>query len=176
MLPVRPRYLYAWCHLYVVSPLYVSVHAILGGVPDEETLAWRVSPKLTALKAVGVVAFPLLALALGGADEPVRLGSGVLAGLVMAVYLVRDLLVPVRVAANASGVTVAIGYAGRRHLPWPSVDRIRVDERQRLGTRSELLEIDAGESLHLFSAYELNAPCAEVAAALEALRERAATA
>jgi Bacterial PH domain len=141
-------------------------------VPDEQMMAWRVSPKLTALKAVGMVAFPAAAIAFGG--DPVRLVVGVLAGLVLAAYVARDVLVPVRVAADTSGVFVASGYAGRRHLPWPVVERIRVDERQRLGTRSELLEIDAGESLHLFSAYELNAPCAEVAAALEELRGRAA--
>jgi hypothetical protein len=69
---------------------------------------------------------------------------------------------------------VVTGFAGRRRLAWGDIERIRVDERQRLGTRSELLEIDAGESLHLFSAYELNAPCAEVAAALEGLRAAAA--
>jgi hypothetical protein len=135
-------------------------------------LSWRVSPKLTALKGAGAAAFPLAALVFGG--DPVRLGFGALAGLVMAGYLVRDLLAPVRVAADATGVTVATGFAGRRHLPWRDIERIRVDERQRLGTRSELLEIDAGESLHLFSAYELNAPCVEVAAALEDLRARAA--
>jgi hypothetical protein len=143
-------------------------------VPDEEMLAWRVSPKLTALKAAGMLAFPVAAVAFGG--DPVRLVAGVLAGLVLAAYVARDLLVPVRVAADTTGVVVASGYAGRLHLPWPAVERIRVDERQRLGTRSELLEIDAGESLHLFSAYELNAPCAEVAAALEDLRARSVAA
>jgi hypothetical protein len=146
--------------------------AILVGVSEASTLTWRVSPRLTVLKAAGAAAFPLVALAFGG--DPVRLGVGVAAGLVLVAYVVRDLLVPVRVAADRGGITVVTGFAGRRRLAWGDIERIRVDERQRLGTRSELLEIDAGESLHLFSAYELNAPCAEVAAALEGLRAAAA--
>ena len=47
------------------------------------------------------------------------------------------------------------GFARRRHVAWPQVERIRVDRRERLGLRSQLLEIDAGTSLHLFSTHEL---------------------
>jgi hypothetical protein len=159
-----------------LGPIVRAARAILLRVPDDvhvpdDELRWRVSPKLIALKVAGAVAFPLVALAFGG--DPARLVFGVLAGLVLAAYALRDVLVPVRVAADASGVTVATGYAGHRRLPWSSVEKIQVYQRQRLGTRSELLEIDTGESLHLFSAYELNAPCVEVAEALEELREAA---
>jgi hypothetical protein len=76
----------------------------------------------------------------------------------------------VRIAADAAGITVVAGYAGRRELPWRRIERIRVDNRPRFGLRTETLEIDAGETLHLFGAYELGAPPAEVAARLEALR------
>jgi PH (Pleckstrin Homology) domain-containing protein len=131
-------------------------------------LRWRVSPRLTVMKVVGAVVFLLAGLLFLG--DPVRVGFAVVAGLVVAGYAVRDVLVPVRVAADPGGVTVVTEFAGRRHLGWAEIERIRVDERQRLGTRSQLLEIDAGESLHLFSAYELNAPVDEVAAALEELR------
>jgi hypothetical protein len=34
-----------------------------------------------------------------------------------------------------------------------------------------MLEIDAGDSLHLFSTYDLNAPCSDVAESLHKLRE-----
>jgi hypothetical protein len=45
-----------------------------------------------------------------------------------------------------------------------------VDRRERRGLRTELLEIDAGESLHLFSVHDLGVPPEEVADALTALR------
>jgi hypothetical protein len=137
-------------------------------------LSWRVSQKLTALKVLAAVAFLLVGVVFGG--DPTRVVIAVAAGLVLAAYALRDVLAPVRVAADPTGITVVTGYAGHRHLPWSAIERIRVDERQRLGTRSELLEIDAGESLHLFSAYELNAPCVEVAEALEQLRAASASA
>jgi hypothetical protein len=57
-------------------------------------------------------------------------------------------------------------------LDWSQIERVRVDDRQRFGLRSELLEIDTGEALYLFSTYDLDAPCADVAETLEALRTR----
>jgi len=127
-----------------------------------------VSRNLTVLKAAGAAAFLAVAVLFG--DDPVRVVVAVLAALVLGGYAVRDLLVPVRLSADTSGVTVVAGFAGRRVLPWDAIEKIRVDERRRLGARSQLLEIDAGESLHLFSAYELNAPVADVADALNAIR------
>jgi hypothetical protein len=97
----------------------------------------------------------------------------VAAALALAAFALRDLLAPVRLAADPTGVTVVSGFAGQRHLPWARIERIRVDERHRFGMRSQLLEIDTGDSLHLFSGYELSASCAEVAALLQALRSRA---
>jgi hypothetical protein len=49
-----------------------------------------------------------------------------------------------------------------------------VDERRRLGTRSELLEIDTGNSLHLFSTYDLGVSCWEAARVLAGLARRPA--
>jgi hypothetical protein len=135
-------------------------------------LRWRVNSGLTALKIGGVVLF-LLAAALGAAD-PFGFAIGVGAALVLGAFALRDLLAPVRLSADPTGVTVVAGFAGQRHLAWNEIERIRVDERRRLGARSQLLEIDAGESLHLFSGYELGASCAEVAELLESMRTRAA--
>jgi hypothetical protein len=42
-----------------------------------------------------------------------------------------------------------------------------------MGLRNELLEIDAGDSLHLFSGHDLGTDPAEVADALNALRASA---
>jgi len=134
----------------------------------QDRLAWRVSRGMVGLKAGGALVFTLLAVFSAG--EPVRLVVAGLAALVLAGYALRDLVAPVRLAADLDGVTVIAGYAGRRRLAWSQIERVRVDQRQRLGTRSELLEIDTGDSFHLLSAYDLGQPCVEVADALARLR------
>jgi len=58
------------------------------------------------------------------------------------------------------------GFAGRRQIPWAEVEAIRVDQRSRLGLSSRLLEVDTGETVHLFSGRELGADPADVAASL----------
>ena len=75
----------------------------------------------------------------------------VAAALFLAVWGLRDLIAPVRLSADAEGVTVVSGFAGRRRLPWAAIERITVDTRTRRGLRSETLEIDTGEAIHLFS-------------------------
>ncbi|NJC68721.1 PH domain-containing protein [Planosporangium thailandense] len=134
-------------------------------------LRWRVNGRLTGLKIAVAVVFLGLA-ALFGADLA-GLVVALVAAAALAAFALRDLMAPVRLAADAGGVTVVTGFAGHRHLPWASIERIRVDERHRLGVRSQLLEIDAGDSLHLFSGYELSAPCEDVAVVLQGLRSQA---
>ncbi len=138
-----------------------------GGDPADGVLRWRVSGPMVALKGAGVVAFALVALVLRG--DAAGLAAAGAGALLLAGYVLRDLLVPVRVAADRDGVTVVTGFAGRRRLDWAAVERVRVDDRQRLGTRSRLLEIDAGESLFLFGAAELGAPVEDVVAELDRL-------
>lgn len=129
---------------------------------------WRVPPAQPALKLIAAAVFALLAVAFHG--DPIALsGAGaVAAGLVA--WSIRDLLAPVRLAAGPGGVTVTKGFAGRRRLDWHRIDTIRVDRRPRLGIRTETLEIDAGETLHLFSRYDLGAEPVDVAATLNRLR------
>ena len=136
------------------------------GTPIEPS--WRVSPALTWGKASAAVVFTLVAVYY--LDEPEKAFVAVLGAAVAGIYGVRDLVAPVRLAADADGVTVISGFAGRRRLPWSRIERVRVDHRARLGMRSELLEIDAGDSLHLLSTYDLNADCADVAETLLRLR------
>jgi hypothetical protein len=88
----------------------------------------------------------------------------------LAAWAVRDVVVPVRLAAGPTGVTVVTGFAGRRRLAWSQIERVRVDRRQRIGLTSAVLELDTGRGLHLFSRYDLGAPPEEVAAALAGLR------
>ncbi|WP_229837095.1 PH domain-containing protein, partial [Dactylosporangium sucinum] len=117
--------------------------------PAPASARWRVSPGFVGLKcAVTVI---LVAAAVFFADDRRALTAAVVAALVAGGYALRDLLAPVRLAADLSGLTVVTGYAGHRRLAWSEVERIRVDTRSRAGLRSELLEIDTGDTLHLFS-------------------------
>jgi hypothetical protein len=134
-------------------------------------LRWRVNSGLTVLKIAAAVLFLIVAVLF--ASDPVGLVIALAAALVLGALALRDLLAPVRLTADPTGVTVVSGYAGHRHLPWDRIERIRVDERRRLGARSQLVEIDTGDSLHLFSGYELSASCQDVVELLESLRVHA---
>lgn len=119
-------------------------------------------------------AFVLIALGLLFADgDLIQLSLAELAAAALAGWAVRDLVAPVRLAADAEGVTVIHGFAGRRRLPWPAVEAVRLERRTRRGLTAETLEIDAGESLHLFGRYDLDAPLDEVAEALQEARAAA---
>jgi hypothetical protein len=132
-------------------------------------MQWRIKPVLPVTKGMGAVAVIVLAVAFAGRD-PVRWALALVVALALAVWLVRDLIAPVRLAADAAGVTVLTGFARRRHLPWAQIERVRVEVSSRRGLRSELLELDAGESIFLFSAHELGALPEEVATALAGFR------
>ncbi|MGH3715611.1 MAG: PH domain-containing protein [Micromonosporaceae bacterium] len=131
-------------------------------------LSWRVPGGTVLIKVLGTVGFGLVALWL--AADVAGLALAVVATLAIAAYAARDLLAPVRLAADGDGLTVVTGFARRRHIPWRDVERIRIDERQRFGTRSALLEIDTGETLHFFGTSELGEPVDDVAEALRRLR------
>jgi Bacterial PH domain len=120
-------------------------------------------------KLLGAMAIVVLVLAFGR-DDPVQWFLAVAVGLGLAGWALRDVVAPVRLAADPDGVTVIVGFAGRRRLAWSEIERVRVDRRHRLGVRTELLELDAGDSLHLFSRYDLGAEPADVLASLLVLR------
>jgi hypothetical protein len=91
---------------------------------------------------------------------PWFLAAAVAVGL--AAWALRDLIARVRLAADPGGLTVVVGYAGRRRLAWSQIEQVRVDCRNHLGVRAELLEVDAGDNLYLFSMHDLGAPPDEV--------------
>jgi hypothetical protein len=132
-------------------------------------MQWRINPVLPVTKLIGAVAVVVLAAAFAGRD-PVRWALAAVVALALVIWALRDLLAPVRLAADAGGVTVISGFAGRRHLPWQQIERVRVDRRTHRGLRSEVLELDAGDALYLFSAHELGALPEDVAASLSDLR------
>jgi len=133
---------------------------------------WRIKPVLPVTKLVGAVAVPVLMLAFSQRDG-VRWFVAAAATLGLAVWAARDLIAPVRLAADPDGVMVVVGFARRRRLAWSEIDRVRLDQRERLGLRAYLLEIDADDSLYLFSQHDLGAQPDEVLAELEQLRSRA---
>ncbi len=124
------------------------------------------------LKALGALALLALGLLFAGGD-PVRPGLAGLAAAGLLLWALRDVVAPVRLAVDRDGLTVLRGFAGRRRLPWDSVEAIRLERRARRGITAETLEIDAGESLHLFGHRDLDAPLDEVAAALDEARPAA---
>jgi Bacterial PH domain len=132
-------------------------------------MQWRVRPVLPVTKLISAVAVVGLALTFAGRD-PVRWALAVVAAVALVLWAVRDLLAPVRLAADASGVTVLTGFLRRRRLPWAALERVRVDRRTHRGLRSEMLELDAGDAIYLFSANDLGAHPEDVAAALADLR------
>ncbi|WP_308042585.1 PH domain-containing protein [Micromonospora sp. PLK6-60] len=136
---------------------------------SSEVRQWRVPAVLPVAKLAGAVLVIGLGLLFAGGDR-VQLVLAVTAGVVLAGWGVRDLVAPVRVAVDPEGITLIRGFAGRQRLPWTAVEAITVDRRSRAGLATEILEIDTGESLHLFGRYDLDAAPTDVAAALRAAR------
>ncbi len=134
------------------------------------SLSWRVRPVLPVAKLAGAAALVLLAVAFASGDL-VQWAFALAGALGLTGWALRDLLRPVRLAADPAGITVVTGYLTRRQLPWSTIERVRVDRRNRRGIHSELLEIDAGETLLLLTTHELGGTDPEeVAAALNELR------
>jgi hypothetical protein len=132
------------------------------------TTHWRVPAYVPVLKITGAVLLLLVGLLF--ATDAVTLAVAVVAAAGLAVWGARDLLARERLAADETGLTVVTGFARRRHIPWAAVEKIAVERRPHAGIRTEALEIDTGDAVHLFSKHDLGAPPEEVAAALEAVR------
>ncbi|WP_433792710.1 PH domain-containing protein [Actinoplanes sp. CA-252034] len=128
-------------------------------------MQWRVKPALPVAKLITAVALPALVAGFAPDDLSRWLLAGVVAAAIV-VWAARDVLHPVRLAADDAGVTVLTGFARRRHLPWTRIEAVRV-ERVR---RSEVLEIDAGDAVYVLSEPQLNAMPEDVAAQLAQLR------
>ncbi|MBX7269654.1 PH domain-containing protein [Micromonospora sp. Llam7] len=129
----------------------------------------RTVPALKLATAAPLLALGLL-LAQGDLLRPVL---GGLAAAVLVGWGVRDLVAPVRLAVGPDGLSVPAGWTGRQHLPWSAVETIRVERRSGRALAGPALEIDTGDSLHLFSRLDLGADPAEVADALHAARATA---
>ncbi len=141
------------------------------------SVSWRVPGRVLVSKLVAFAVVALLGLLL--AQDPPGLGLAAVAAMAVGAYALRDILAPVRLAADREGLTLVTGFAGKRQIPWRDVERIRVDTgAARFGLRAmaldadrrALLEIDTGSSLHIFGASELGASVDEVAETLRRFR------
>lgn len=136
-----------------------------------ETVSWRVPAKVPTLKLVAAALLGLLTWMAATETWPVVVGLTLATGL--AAWAVRDLAVPVRLVADADGLTVVTGVARRVRLAWSQVERVRVDVRRAsrmlAAGESRMLEIDTGEALYLLSRYDLDADLDELAGQLARL-------
>lgn len=124
---------------------------------------------LPVTKGLGAVAVLVLVFAFGR-DDPVQWVMAAAAAIGLAGWALRDLVAPVRLAADREGITVVAGFARRRRLAWAQIERVRLDRRDRLGISSEMLEVDADDALFLFSVHDLGVDPHDVLPVLEALR------
>ncbi len=137
-------------------------------------MRWSVPRWMPAVEGLAAVSFATAAVM---AREPLATAMAVVAAGILTVVAVRDAVAAVRLSADADGVTVVHGFNGHRQLPWAEMLTITVGRQgrnsSRLGRSAGLLEIDAGDTVHLFSRRELGADPAEVADVLESLRRQA---
>lgn len=134
-------------------------------------MRWRIRPVLPVTKGLAAVAVLVLVFAFGR-DDPVQWAMAVAVAIGLAGWALRDLVAPVRLAADPDGITVVEGFARRRRLSWAQVERVRIDRQERLGLTTELLEVDAGEALYLFSQHDLGTDPHEVLPVLAEFRAR----
>lgn len=130
---------------------------------------WRCPHSHVKLKIIaGLVLAMITAASLGNPTQMTIMGLGTAVLLVLAL---RDVIVPVRLAADAEGIRVVRGFATLDRVAWADIERIRVDTRIRLSSTSRLVEIDTGETLYLLGASELGAPVDEVVQTLLRMSE-----
>jgi hypothetical protein len=129
-------------------------------------LSYRVPTRVVVAKFVLAAVVALAALI---ARDRLQTVVGLAAAAGLLAYAVRDVLTRERLRADDGGVTIA-RVLGGVHLSWPAVERIQVDSRLRLGARTELLEIDAGDHVFQFSRFDLGVSPAQAAEDLAHLR------
>ena len=138
-----------------------------GHVEPDGSLTFRVSSGVIGVKFAVAAGLALIALIRGIGPEFV---IGLLAAVAVAIYALRDLLGRDRLRADPAGLRIGTGFGAHRRLAWADIERLRLDHRSRLGTRSELLEIDAGDELYLLSRFDLGADPSDALTVLEAMR------
>jgi hypothetical protein len=111
----------------------------------------------------------LAALLITG-DSAGRVLLGVAVALLLA-YVIGDVVFSPRLVASSHGIVINAPLT-RVRLTWDQIDEVRAETRFRRGLRSTTLEIDAGQTLAVFSKRALGAEPLEAAALVEAFRPR----
>jgi hypothetical protein len=135
-------------------------------------VSYVVPTRVIVVKFAVAALLVVLALVALGSGERSQSVIGLVVASAVAVYAARDLVARERLRADPDGVVAVRGYAGHRRLAWSEIERVRVDARTRFGASTELLEVDAGEEIYLFSRHDLGVDPTDAAEALEAVRSR----
>ncbi len=122
--------------------------------------------RFTGLAAAG--ALVALGVTLGTDDRDGRL-LALIAVVMLAFYVVGDLVYSPRIEANANGVRIRSAFT-RANLRWDEIDTVRVVSRRRGGLRTSALEIDAGAVIAEFSRRSLGLAPEEALTLLLAFR------
>lgn len=142
---------------------------VCGMEPGQER-RWRVPPGHVVVKCAAAAAVTALLVLYSHDPQFLFLAGAAAVGL--NVLALRDLIAPVRLAADGDGLTVVTGYASRHRLRWEQVVSIRVDERHRLLLHTRILEIETADDLYLLSAFDLGSDVHDAADELYRLRAR----
>ncbi|HXA61618.1 MAG TPA: PH domain-containing protein [Streptosporangiaceae bacterium] len=134
----------------------------------ESERCWRVPLVQPVVKALGAAVLAVVALLSAG--DTVGVAFAGIAAVGLLAFAARDVLAPVRLAADAEGVVAVSGFASRTRVRWAEIEAIRVDDRRRFGLTSRLLEIDTGDRLYVFSSYDLGVPAQDAAGELRRMR------
>ncbi|MDT4946046.1 MAG: hypothetical protein QOH14_2779 [Pseudonocardiales bacterium] len=132
--------------------------------------ACRFGPDRRLTAVTGVLAFVAAAAAVLSPDGPGRVLFGGAAALLLA-YAVTDLLFWPRLTASADGLVIRTPQV-RARIDWSDVESVRAEGRNRLGLRSVTLEVDAGDTLAVFSRRALGADPEAVAGLIAAMDPR----
>jgi hypothetical protein len=130
----------------------------------------RFGPDRRLTAATAGLARAAAAAALLTQDGPGRVLFAGAAALLVA-YAATDLAFWPRLTASAAGLVIRTPLQ-RARLPWSQVEAVRADSRERFGLRSVTLEVDAGETLVVFSRRALGADPETVAALVTAMDPR----
>jgi hypothetical protein len=90
---------------------------------------------------------------------------------VLAGYSIGDVIFWPRLVADSTGLRIRTPLA-RADVAWADIEDVRADVRQRYGLRVTTLEVDAGETLVVFSRRSLGADPGTVSALVRSLDPR----
>ena len=152
------------------SDLPSDASALSGDSDRPPTVAFAVPTGVVVGKFAVAALLALVALT---ATNPSQVLIVIAAAAGVTLYAARDVLARERLRAGPDGVVAVKGYSGRRRLAWSEIERMKVQASSRLGARSEMLELDTGGELFLYSRYDLGVDPDEALQALEVVREAA---